>query len=266
MNSPVGNDVLPLASAILTGGADIRAWPITTTITRLSTGVNGLDAAFDKKGNGSWPDIVPPGWTGPIYYTVWLGAMLADGLHLAASLVSYRGQQSNGVEGAGAGDVTNIGQYSQNLWYLDPALKAHIVTEGETLYLLVTAGGFRGLSVVTVQERSQLVAFQASSTPRTFLYEATTPPPLPPTPLPPPTGGDTADPIAELTQSVEGLERAWRSLSLRVDALRETLDALDARLVAREVQPIPTGCSGSVNLGFTRVYVSCTLQYKEGGR
>ncbi len=239
-------DAVPLDDVRLTGGADIRQWPITTLITRLITSGGGLEADFSKKASG-WPDVIPPGWDGPIYYTVWLGAMLPDGLHLAASLVSYRGQP-----GAGAGDVTNISQYSANLWYLDPALKGHTVTEGETLYLLVTAGGYRGLSVTTVQERSNLVAFTASSTARTFTYDDPPPPPPPPPP------SDVVQQLALLTRGLDSLDLAFHEAMRTFDT---TVNALQQRIAALEGQHIPTGCTASATLWGVRVPVACKLTY-----
>lgn len=172
-------DAIDLSTAILP--AAVQSWPATTAITSLTTSANGLDIAFSKRDSPDWPDIIPTGWAGPVYYTVWLGAALSDGVHFAPSLNVFRGQPA----GSGAGDVTNIGQYSQNLWYLDPELKAHVVTDGETLYLMVTAGGLRGISAPTVHERSNVVAFKASSVPKVFTFsDVPTPvdPPVPPTP------------------------------------------------------------------------------------
>jgi len=143
-----------------------------------------------------------------------LGGKLSDGVHLSASLNVYRGQG-----GSGAGDVTNIGQYSQNLWYLDPALKAHVVTEGETLYLMVTAGGLRGISAVSVEERSNIVAFTASSSPKTFTFSDT--PPTPPQPGPQPPVDQSAilarldtmakqqrDDTAQILAAIDGLKKS----------------------------------------------------------
>lgn len=189
-------DAINLASALINGGADPRAWPATKAITGLRTGTGGIDVDFD---GADWPDIKPAGWDGPVYYTLWLGCALDDGVHLAASLNVYRGQQ-----GAGAGDVTNIGQYSANLWYLDPALKAHGVKEGDTLYAMVTAGGLRGVSAVSVQQRSNVVAFTANSHAMAFTYDAAQPPiVVPPVVVPDPPSVPTVpdfDLVARLAQ------------------------------------------------------------------
>lgn len=231
-------DAVPIGQARLTGGANVSAWPATTTITSLSTGALGLEAQFSKRQGADWPDIIPAGWSGPVYYTVWLGTRLADGVHLAAALNVYRGQV-----GSGAGDVTNIGQYSQNLWYLDGELKRHVTQEGETLYLMLTAGGLRGVSAVTVQERSNIVAFTASGTPRTFTYTAEPPPVVTPPPVIPP------DPVPDLTDRVEHLEELLAHF-------QQSVIAIEGRVTALEARPIYTQCQASV----FRIAVSCTLK------
>lgn len=237
-------DAVPIDQVRLAGGADVHGWPATTTITSLSTSAQGLDAPFSKRQGMDWPDVIPAGWTGPVYYTVWLGTRLADGVHLAASLNVYRGQPP----GSGAGDVTNIEQYSQNLWYLDGDLKTHVTQNGETLYLMVTAGGLRGVSAISVQERSNIVAFTASSVPRTFTYD-TMPPPVMTPPQPPPAPPPVVPPPVDLTPRLEALEA-------RVAQLEQQHAAIEARTTALEAKTIYTQCRASV-LG---IAVSCRLQ------
>jgi hypothetical protein len=212
-------DAIDVSAAVINGGADVRSWAVTTTITALSTSAQGLEPLFAKRQGLDWPDVIPAGWTGPVYYTVWLGARLQDGVHLAASLNVYRGQL-----GSGAGDVTNIGQYSQNLWYLDGGLKGHVVTEGETLYLMVTAGGLRGASAISVQERSNVVAFQASSQPRTFMFSAPPPVVTPPPPVivPPPPPVVTPPPVVPPAPVLD-----LSGVSAQLAALASKLEAVD---------------------------------------
>lgn len=217
-----GQDAIDLSRASLNGGADVRAWPVTTTITGLSTSPQGMEATFSKRQGFDWPDVIPTGWQGPVYYTVWLGTRLQDGVHLAASLNVYRGQI-----GSGSGDVTNIGQYSLNLWYLDEALKAHVVTEGETLYLMVTAGGLRGANAVSVAERSNVVAFQASSVPRAFSYAA--PPPVvipPPVVTPPPVVAPPPLPSADLSAIIQQASINQAALMAELAALRSQIEVI----------------------------------------
>jgi hypothetical protein len=174
-------------------------------------------------------------------------------VHLAAALNVYRGQV-----GAGAGDVTNVAQYSRNLWYLDPSLGGHVTQEGETLYLMLTAGGLRGTSAVSVQERSNIVAFTASSSPRTFTYTAVPPPVVTPpqvvTPPPMP-----SDPVPDLTDRVEHLEELLAHLQQSVLAIEGRTTALETQVIALAARPTFTSCSASINVG-ARIPLSCSLK------
>lgn len=204
-------DAIDISTVILTP-PDVRDFPVTKAITALTANADGLSVQFD--GN-SWPDIIPATWTGPIYYTVFIGAKFGGEIRMAASLNAYRGQP-----GAGAGNVTDLtsqpeprrapGQYANNLYYLDPALGEHTAVEGETLYLMVVAGGWRGIKALSVSERSNIVAFTASSSPKTFTY-GTAPPVVVDPPVPP------VDPHADILAAILGqLVR----IEARLDALK----------------------------------------------
>ena len=53
--------------------ADVANWPVTTLITTLDLRSDGAFVNFSKKdGPYRWPDVTPPGWDGPIQYTLWL--------------------------------------------------------------------------------------------------------------------------------------------------------------------------------------------------
>ena len=53
--------------------ADVANWPVTTLITTLDLRNDGAFVDFSKKdGPWRWPDVTPPGWDGPIQYTLWL--------------------------------------------------------------------------------------------------------------------------------------------------------------------------------------------------
>jgi hypothetical protein len=149
-----GVDQFELASAVGVGGADVRSWPITTAITRVDLLPQGFHVEFSKReGPGRWPDKNPDGWAGAIQYTLWIGTILGRTWHLAACVnVDF----DNGSH-LYADTATEPAKYPRDLWYLDPALAAHTPRVDELTALLVTAGALRGLSVITVQERSQVV-------------------------------------------------------------------------------------------------------------
>src|SRR5256885_1490366 len=55
---------------------NLADWPETTAITEVDfqyMGHDGIHVEFSKRdGPGRWPDIVPPGWDGPLQYTLGL--------------------------------------------------------------------------------------------------------------------------------------------------------------------------------------------------
>ena len=61
-------DMWPMANAtILNSPRDLARWPITTAITLVDIRAEGVRVDFSKKdGPGRWPDVVPPGWEGPL--------------------------------------------------------------------------------------------------------------------------------------------------------------------------------------------------------
>jgi hypothetical protein len=160
-------DAVDLASCV-TVPDGVAAWQPTATITHLEVGPNGFHIDFDKK--DSWPDVVPPGWDGPIRWTVWLGAVVNGRCHLAASLNVWHRDDSYG------GPVSDPAHYPKNLWYLDGGLAGYTPQAGETIYLMLTAGAERGLVAFKVAERSQVVSFPLGAGSWSFTK------PLPPSP------------------------------------------------------------------------------------
>jgi|ERR1041384_2260915 hypothetical protein len=180
------NDAVDLGAANLVGGADVTAWPVTTLITSIDFTATGFGFHFSKQNDGDqlrWPDVVPDGWSGPVQYTIWAGACVQGRWEFAAILNVWYGLFITG------GTAIDPEQFSTNLWYLNPTLATHTPVEAEPLAYFVTAGGLRGVSAVSVHERSQVVLVPFSRQPRTVTTYVS-PPPVPapaPLPLPPPT-------------------------------------------------------------------------------
>lgn len=158
-------EAFDLRTAVLTGGATVSGWPITTELTTVDLQPGGFALSFSKKsGPGRWPDVIPLGWTGPVQYTLWLGAKANGQWHLAASLLYWQGLDVSG------GPVIDARQYAENLWYLDPVLKAHAPAIGESIAVLVTAGGQRGLNAPSISERSNVVTIPFPGHAQTFQW------------------------------------------------------------------------------------------------
>lgn len=178
------------AAAIMQDLADIADWPVTVHLDQVTFSTpNGL--SFDRSG-ATWPNYTPPGWEGPIQYTVWACAhierwtcagfiqMWADRPGTGAPLPSFWpfwwGNQAGGAIRA------PFGSYAAN--------------QGDQMAFFLSAGDARGTGAVTsVRERSNVVvvALPPGDT-GTFRFETPpieTPPVIAPPVVAPPTSSDT---------------------------------------------------------------------------
>jgi hypothetical protein len=153
------SDAIDLHTAILHNSpSDIASWPATTLIERLTMRPgqsNGLSFTFG--GNQTWPDYVPPGWTGPIQYTVWAGVQIRGEWHVAGFIQMWRTRASTGAPIlAQWGDWA----YDRNRWgdMVDYRPQA-----GDRMIFFLSAGNARKGSagpepdVTSVRERSNVV-------------------------------------------------------------------------------------------------------------
>jgi hypothetical protein len=136
---------------------NVADWPITTTITRLEFREGGAYVEFSKKdGDGRWPDIVPPGWEGPLQYTLGLVELIDGQWHGSAAMQYWYGLDVQG------GNVALDDQIAVN-WYYDgrwAEMAGYQPALGETIGVFIVAGNVRGVfdgSQSPVQERSDVV-------------------------------------------------------------------------------------------------------------
>jgi hypothetical protein len=135
--------------------ADVASWPVTTAITQLNmrpTGdpLAGVSLVFS--GQQTWPDYWPPGWDGPLQYTVWAVWYAAGQWNAAGIIQMWRSRASTG-----APILTDFGKN----WIYDSRWGpgwGHYPVVGERMGFFVTAGNARGVYTVTsVRERSNVV-------------------------------------------------------------------------------------------------------------
>jgi hypothetical protein len=146
-------DGLDLRSAIVTGGSpsDVANWAITTQITAMDF-QNGVQVTFSKKdGPGRWPDVTPPGWDGPLQYTLWMVVNINGQWYTSGGVEYWYGLQYSGGP---------ANQFAYN-WYYNPQvwgpLANHQPANGEPAGFFVTAGDARVKDVHAVAERSNVV-------------------------------------------------------------------------------------------------------------
>lgn len=143
------------AAIILNSPRDFASWPITTRITSVAMGPGGVSVEFDKKnGPGRWPDVVPPGWDGPLEYTLGMAENI-NGQWYVSTVVEFW----NGLDASGG----RPSEFQTN-WFYDSyrwaPMTFHQLTPGELIGFVVCEGDCRNNTAGTVsplRERSNVV-------------------------------------------------------------------------------------------------------------
>src|SRR5438067_1367835 len=91
-------DGINLADATITGTSvpDIASWPVTTAISRLDMS-RPAGLAFTFSAQSTWPDYTPPGWNGPLQYTVWAFVKINGHWYGSGFIQMWRGRASTGA-------------------------------------------------------------------------------------------------------------------------------------------------------------------------
>lgn len=148
-------DAVPLSSMIVKYSPAFASWPITTKLTMVDIRADGIHVEFSKQsGAGRWPDWTPPGWDGPLQYSLGM-ALNINGQWYASSPIEFW----YGLDRSGGPPS----QYALN-WFYDPGRWAPMTTHqpavGETIGFFVVAGDARGRvdgHGSPVKERSNVV-------------------------------------------------------------------------------------------------------------
>lgn len=148
-----------LASAtIWNSPKDIASWAKTTRITQITMRPSGdpnfgLHFVFDAQ--SYWPNYTPPGWDGPLQYTVWACIKKSGQWHCSGIIQFWRERYATG-----APILHDFGKE----WVYDGrwgAMEGYWPVTGEEMIFFVSAGDARGaLGVTSVRERSNAVAIK----------------------------------------------------------------------------------------------------------
>lgn len=140
---------------------DVRAWPVSTQLTKLTIGAKGVHVEFSKQsGIGRWPDQ-RYSWLKPgdsLQYTLWMACFIKDAWHAAGVIEFWAGLQENG------GDLTRDRQVAVN-WFYDSRwgpLHNYQPSPGEIVAFFVTCGDQRGTAKgdSILDERSNVVTIR----------------------------------------------------------------------------------------------------------
>lgn len=204
----------PADVKVFNSPGDPLSRPITTSLTQIDVLDSGMRLTFDKKdGAGRWPDITPPGWTGPLQYTLWLFLNIGGAWYGSGLMQFWYGLD------AGGGNITADNQIAKN-WVYDSRwgpMQGHQPAPGETVGFMVSAGNARGEDDHIVAERSDIVTLSfPAGVPKSYTFGAT-PVPLPvpvpvPVPVPPPAPSDVDVRLAAIEQNLSDIKLLIASL------------------------------------------------------
>jgi hypothetical protein len=121
---------------------DLGSWPETARITSIEFTGASMRVDFDRRdppdGN-RWPDQIPPGFAGPLQYTLGMCRNLEGGWHCSAIVQFWYGRSLD--------DTAEPSRFWREWWY-DGARWGPLATnrpqEGETVGIFVGSGDLRG--------------------------------------------------------------------------------------------------------------------------
>jgi hypothetical protein len=157
-------DAIDLSQAVVHNSPpDVATWAKTATINRLimqPDGTANAGVAIDFTPRHAWPDYTPPGWSGPIQYTLWAGVRIAGVWHVSGIVRMWRDRAATGAPIMSYGPGCAVRNFACN-WVYDArwgAMAGYQPVPGEAMVFFLTAGVARGVYTVTsVRERSNVV-------------------------------------------------------------------------------------------------------------
>lgn len=276
----VAQDGIDLSRASFHGSPNVSAWPVTVTLraVEFQPGADkGVAPMFNRaEMNARWPNVRPPGWNGPIQFTLW-ACVRIGGWH-CAGLQEFWGDHAGPPRVWSGAPFLETGVHGKNNWQENWAydgrwgpMSGYVPMLGDEVAFFLTAGDQRNPhDIRSVEERTNVVkvklATQGVALPIVDGAVPVPPPPVVPVPtLPPasPAGPDYGPKIAALELAVQTLtgelaahvtylndSRAW---------VTEQVEALAGRVSALESRPVPLRCVAAIALGI-RIPVSCRLE------
>lgn len=136
------------ADIVIHQAPDVREWKETAQITSVVMTPDDFVLIHTKEGGpDSWPDVTPPGWAGPIQWTLWAVVKGADGQwHTTGCIELWYGRWSTGGP---------LSKAKQDWFYFVPEMSQPQI--GDEVGFFATAGDQRRKDVHAVTERSNIV-------------------------------------------------------------------------------------------------------------
>lgn len=196
----------PSRVQIVNAFPEAMSWPKTVAITGIAL-VPGRGVVPQIQGLDRWPDFTPPGWSGPLRFTLWAGFQCDGQWAMSGFMQFWAGRQDTGANPLEIDPTKQVNQWQANWAYGRwPPLDSHVPKAGELMALMVTAGDARDGRIQTVAERSQIVTVPLALE-GTWAFTPPVPPPAPvPSPDPAPGPMPPDPPIGVLGEILARLE------------------------------------------------------------
>lgn len=241
---------LRAARIVSSSPQDIGDWTPTVRITGLEIRPEqhdqggGLGFTADRS---RWLDHTPPGWEGPIQYTVWACAPLVGRWACGGFIQMWRSRASTGAPllQIAPGELTRTNWSANWAYALDrhAPLSGYIPTPGSPMAFFLSAGNARDVTTVTsVRERSNVVLVNLPDGDRGhFEFGTDVPVPTPsPTPVPP-TGNLGGTVSSEEFRTWALSHAAWAaSIQQALEGIRAAQERIYADDLARHKELLAT--------------------------
>ena len=147
-----GSDQMNLSVAhVYNSPPDIASWPATGCISQLTMD-SSAGLSFQFSTYNTWPDYTPPGWDGPLEYTVWAAINQGGTWNMSGFIQMWRGRASTGAPILS--NFANNWAYDAR-WGPMAGYQPHV---GEQMGFFLSAGNARGVTTVSsVRERTNVV-------------------------------------------------------------------------------------------------------------
>lgn len=157
-------DAIDLSQAVVVNSPpDVASWRISSRVESMLMSPEGAaepGIMMHFQSRATWPNYTPPGWDGPIQYTIWAGVFINGRWHVSGFIQMWRERPATGAPILTIGPGCTVNNFACN-WAYDGrwgAMAGYQPRAGEAMIFFATAGNARGVNTVTsVRERTNVV-------------------------------------------------------------------------------------------------------------
>lgn len=184
-----------LDSVLIVGGSpDVHSWTPSAKITSIEFRPDNFLIHFDAEDR--WPNVIYPGWTGPLQFTLWVILSNAGQWFTTGCIQFWKGRE-------GVGGPFSKG--AEDWWFRCKEMKTVQPRAGDEVGFMVTAGNQRLRDQHEIAERSKAVYLTIPTLDTGLFTNFNSAAPSPPFifPTPNPTPNPTTDNQQDIFKSID---------------------------------------------------------------